>query len=504
MAMKRYLHQITADEAVAVIKSVPPLKSSHRIPIAHAVGHRLAKSLYAEYSVPEVPVSAMDGFAVLAGDTIGAGDQTPRTLTQFARVNTGNVIPPGFDAVIRVEDVWFTGEGPNEITTRRSVNQGTNVRPAGEDIKVGQLILPAGAIIRSFDIGAIASYGITWVDVSSLSIGILPTGTELIPPGERPAPGQVVESNTIMAEAYLRQFGVDVVRYPPVVDNPVLIRGSLERILEENDIAIISAGSSAGTKDFTATVIAELGDLLFHGVAMKPAKPAMFGVIRKKPVFGLPGYPLSAQTVLRVFVRELLEAWGWFGPREEYITVRLGDSIASEGGIDEFSLHAAARIGDQYVAIPQSRGASVQMTGVRSNVVIRTPHGVEGFEAGEEVTALLSVPKEELDHTVLIAGVYDPAVERLAECAECAGIHVRTGNFSSMSGLMLLQKNSCHAVCITGDADLSILGDSAIETRTLAGSAKLICRKEMTNDPLMHKLLAILTTDAYRSKTGCR
>lgn len=497
--MKRYLHQITVDEAVAIIRNVAPRASSRRMSVVKAVGHQLAESLYAQYSVPEVPVSAMDGFAVRSADTIGAGEQAPVVLREFARLNTGNVIPKEYDAVIRVEDVWMEGMGPDTITVRKSVNPGTNIRAAGEDIKRGQLILPSGTLIRPFDVGAITSYGITHVNVSRISVGILPTGTELVLPGTCPLPGQVVESNTAMAEAYLRGFGIDVVRYPPVVDNPVLIRGALERLLAKNDIAIVSAGSSAGTKDFIASVIAEMGDLLFHGVAMKPAKPAMFGVIDQKPVFGLPGYPLSAQTVLQVFVRELLEAWGWTGPAQEYVPVRLGDSISSEGGIDEFSLHAAARIGDHYAVIPQSRGASVQMTGVRSNCVIRIPFGIEGFEVGDEVPALLTVPREELDRTVLIAGIYDPALERLVEMAIQRGIRVRTGNFSGLSGLLLLARNACHAVCIMGTADLAVLNGAGVVIKPLAGSAKLVLRSEMTKDPLMQILFAVMDAGSFRS-----
>ncbi|MDV0443700.1 molybdopterin-binding protein [Methanorbis rubei] len=499
MAMKRYLHQITVNEAVEVIKSIPPHTTIRRVPVIESVGHKLAQSIYAEYSVPEVPVSAMDGFAVKSSQTVKAGDQTPLTLKNFAQVNTGNVIPKEFDAVIRVEDVWFEGSS-EAITIRKSVNPGTNVRAAGEDIRAGQLILPAGTIIRPFDVGAIASYGITHVSVRSVSVGILPTGTELIMPGERPAPGQVVESNTTMAEAYLRQFGVGVIRYPPVVDNPVLIRGALEKILAENDIAIVSAGSSAGTKDFTAKVIAELGELLFHGVAVKPAKPAMFGLVGKKPVFGLPGYPLSAQTVLRLFVGELLESWGWKRPRHAYINVRLGDSISSEGGIDEFSLHAAARIGSDYAAIPQSRGASVQMTGVRSNIVIQIPNGIEGFEAGEIVPALLAVPIEELDRTVLIAGVYDASIEALTELAVKKDIRIRTGNFNGLSGLMLLMKNACHLVCITDSSDLAVLGDLPIVQHKITKNAVLVCRKEMENDPLTKTVLELADSAEFRKK----
>jgi putative molybdopterin biosynthesis protein len=502
MTMKRCLHQITVHEAVTIIKNISPRGSSYHVPVVKSVGHKLAESLYAHYSVPEVPVSAMDGFAIRSTNTIDAKEQTPIHLREFVRLNTGNVIPKEFDAVVRVEDALFDGDDPNEIVVRKLINPGTNVRTTGEDIKKGQLILPAGTVIRSFDVGAIASYGITHVNVSRISVGILPTGTELILPGTRPLPGQVVESNTTMAEAYISEFGVEVARYPPVGDNPVLIREALKRLLSENDIAIVSAGSSAGTKDFTASVIADMGKLLFHGVAMKPAKPAMFGVIEGKPVFGLPGYPLSAQTVLRLFVRELLEEWGWKGPVQDFTHVQLGDSISSDGDVDEFSLHAAARVGNRYVVIPQSRGASVQMTGIRSNVVIHIPHGVEGFEAGNEVTALLTVPREELDKTVLIAGVYDPVLDTLAEAAMKADIRVRTGNFSGSSDLLLLLKNCCHAVCITDSADLTMLNDTKIfirsfKTKKHTTSARLVYRAEMEGDPLMRKLFAVMDSTEF-------
>jgi putative molybdopterin biosynthesis protein len=223
----------------------------------------------------------------------------------------------------------------------------------------------------------------------------------------------------------------------------------------------------------------------------------MFGVIQGKPVFGLPGYPLSAQTVLRLFVRELLEGWGWIGPVQEFVHVRLGNSISSEGGLDEFCPHAVARMGDGYVAIPQPRGASMQMTGVRSNAVIRIPYGVEGFEVGDEVLALLTVPREELDQTVLITGVCDPILDTLAETAMKIGIHIRTGNFSGLSGLLLLSRNCCHAVCILNDADLVVLGDTRVFVRPFVErrhctSAKLVFRVEMMREPLIQKLFAVM------------
>lgn len=219
--VKRYLDQITLEKAVEMIQKIPPVVGSRHLPLDDSCGHILAESLYAKYSVPEVPTAAMDGFAVRSQETSSAGDQDPVTLTNFERANTGNVIAKEFDAVIKVEDAWFEGDDPTKIVIRKSINPGTNVRPIGEDIRKDQMILPAGSKILPFNIGAIATYGFTSVKVKRILIGIIPTGTELITPGTRPAPGQVVESNTVMAEVYLRQFGADIVRYPAVTDNKV-------------------------------------------------------------------------------------------------------------------------------------------------------------------------------------------------------------------------------------------------------------------------------------------
>ncbi|HKM41137.1 MAG TPA: molybdopterin-binding protein, partial [Methanocorpusculum sp.] len=349
----------------------------------------------------------------------------------------------------------------------------------GEDIKKDQLILPAGAKILPFNIGAIAAYGITSIKVKRICAGIIPTGTELISPGTRPAPGQVVESNTIMAEAYLRQFGIDVIRYPPVVDNRVLIHGAVEKAADECDIIIISAGSSAGTKDYTSSVISEMGKVLFHGISMKPAKPAMFGIINKKPVFGLPGYPLAAQTVLRVLIAELLDSWGWTGPEKQTVPVVLGSPVSSEGGMDEFGLYAAARMGDHYTAIPLSRGASVQMTGVRSNSIVHIPIGVEGYEAGEIVDAFLQVPKEELDHTILIAGVYNESIDRLTEKCMKEGIRIRAAPASGISALILLMNGACHLASVSNGEDISICGTD--KNTGKLGNLILVSKKEIAD-----------------------
>ncbi len=185
-----------------------------------------------------------------------------------------------------------------------------HIRPAGEDIGESEMALPSGHRIRPHDTGALAAYGITEVPVLTVRIGLIPTGSELVTHGTRPAPGQVVESNTVMAEAMLGALGATCTRYPMVKDNPADIKKILQQAVRENDIVIISAGSSAGTKDFTADVIAELGEVLVHGIAIKPGKPAIIGRIDTKPVIGMPGYPLSALTVLRELVTPLVHAFG--------------------------------------------------------------------------------------------------------------------------------------------------------------------------------------------------
>jgi putative molybdopterin biosynthesis protein len=285
--VKRYLELRSLDEALALLTTsfaVP--RRTEKVPIMQAAGRVVAEPIFAKYSVPAVNISAMDGIAVRSRDTIGASDRNPVTLKHCARVNTGNIIPPEFDAVIMIEDVWESG---SRFQVRRAAVPWQHVRPAGEDIKENKLVLPRGHLIRPFDIGALVTYGITSIEVLAVNVGIIPTGSELVPLGVRPGPGQVVESNTVMAQVFLSQMGAHCTRLPIVQDDPDLIRESIRTAIRENDVVLISAGSSAGTRDFTESVIRSLGELIFHGVAVKPGKPVMLGKIDGKPVLGLPG-----------------------------------------------------------------------------------------------------------------------------------------------------------------------------------------------------------------------
>ncbi|MDD1691435.1 MAG: molybdopterin biosynthesis protein [Methanoregula sp.] len=441
--VKRYLDLRSLDEALTLLRdsfTIP--RYTEKIPVVQAVGRVVAEPVFATYSVPEVSISAMDGIAVRSRDTIGASDRNPITLEHHARVNTGNVIPPEFDAVIMIEDVWEAG---SSFQIRRAAAPWQHIRPAGEDIKENKLVLPRGHVIRPFDIGALVTYGITTIEVLSVRVGIIPTGSELVPPGVRPKPGQVVESNTVMAQVFLSQMGAHCTRLPIVQDEPDLIREAMRKAVRENDLVLISAGSSAGTRDFTESVIRSLGELVFHGVAVKPGKPVMLGKVEGKPVLGLPGYPLAAQTVLREFAAPLLESWG-FAPAPRYpVTARLAQAITSDPGFDEFVPLFVGRIGTTLYGMPHGKGGFAQMATVKSNGYTHIPAPVEGYEAGTELEVLLTTDIGSIERTLFFTGTLDPALEELANLAHDNGLFIHATNPGNIAGFLALGSNTCHA-----------------------------------------------------------
>ncbi|MDD1668744.1 MAG: molybdopterin biosynthesis protein [Methanomicrobiales archaeon] len=440
--VKRYLSLTPLGEARELLgRSFTFTPSTERIPVANATGRVTASPIFARFSVPGAHLAAMDGIAVPAEETFGASEQRPVTLRGAVRVNTGNLLPPGSDAVIMIEDVRIDGD---RFTIRKPASPWQHVRPVGEDIGETEMILPSRHRIRPHEIGALAAYGITELEALTVRVGLIPTGTELVPLGERPGQGQVVESNTIMAAAWLAAMGACCTRYPLTPDDPGLIRSRLEEAADENDVVIISAGSSAGTRDFTADAIADLGEVLLHGVAMKPGKPVILGRIRGKPVIGLPGYPLSAVTVLRELVTPLL---AWYGlPRdpEPAVTAILASTLASEIGVEEFVFLSLAKIGGRWVAVPHGRGAGVQMSGVRANAYLSIDAASEGREAGEEVSAHLMVPEAEAENALILTGSHDPALDLLADRLAQAGIELHSAHQGSMGGLIALKKRVCH------------------------------------------------------------
>jgi len=441
--VKRYLDLISLDDARTLLRetfsSEPRVEN---VPVEEAAGRVTAAPIHARVSSPAVHLSAMDGIAVKSEETRGAADQRPVTLDHAIRVNTGGVIPQGFDAVVMIEDVWEEG---GRYTIRKPAPPWQHVRPVGEDIGIHEMILPSRHPIRPHELGALASYGIGEVPVLALTATVIPTGSELVPTGTLPPPGTAVESNSLMAAAMLRQMGVDCRRSPIVPDDRDRIREAFARAAAESDLLLVSAGSSAGTRDYTADTVRELGEVLAHGVAIKPGKPVIIGRIADTPVIGLPGYPLAAFTVVREIVRPFLSGYGFPLPAEDTITARLTTTLQSDLGTDEFVLLSAGRIGDEWVAAPLSRGAGVQSSAVRANARLTIPAPAEGIAAGETVTATLMVERAAAMRTVLCTGSHDPSLDVLADLAARRGATLSSAHVGSMGGILALRARTCHA-----------------------------------------------------------
>ena len=357
---------------------------------AGAAGRVTAGPVYSFLTIPATDIAVRDGFAVVSGETSGAGGGNSAPLRNPHRVNTGNAIPPGYDGVVMIEDVigsdgaWYT---------EKPVRPGEHIHPAGSEIRQGDLILPAGHQIRPCDIGALLSYGITAVEVREVRIGLVPTGSELVGAGERPGPGGAVESNTAASAALLGEAGAACTRYGIVRDDPGQLRQAIKNGIRENDLLLISAGSSAGTRDFTARIIGDLGDVLVHGIAMKPGEPAIIGRIDGKPVIGLPGYPIAALTAVRELALPLLAAWGFLPRPAERLSARLARTVTVDPGYDEFVLLTVSRAGDRCIATPLPRGGRTQMAMVRANAYLHVPRGTGDICAGTEIEVSLTGPR---------------------------------------------------------------------------------------------------------------
>jgi putative molybdopterin biosynthesis protein len=439
----RYLNVMPFDDALALLaREFSCTPHIMQVPLEEAPGRITAGPIFARYSVPPIHLAAMDGIAVKSRDTIGAREQSPVTITDYVRVNTGNIIPPGYDAVIMIEDVW---DADGKYTIRKAAGLWQHIRPAGEDLGESEMVMPSRHTVRPYEVGALATYGITTIDAITVRVGLIPTGSELIAAGTRPALGQVVESNTLMAKAMLEKVGARCTRYPFVEDTPEKIRDAIVRACNENDIVIVSAGSSAGTKDYTADVIAKLGKVLVHGIAMKPGKPAIIGRIDNKPVIGLPGYPLAALTVVRELVLPLVSHYGLESPQPEIVDGQMAVTLPKDISTEEFVLCAIGSVGTRRIITPLSRGAAVQMSAVRANALIRIPAGSEGLEKGEYVTATLLQPRNNVDRALLLTGSHDPVLDYLADLLTGRGVDLHSSHVGSMGGIVALMNDECHA-----------------------------------------------------------
>lgn len=441
-ARQKYLEHLA--EQGALVPGPP-----EEIASAEAVGRVTAEPVFAAVSSPHFHASAMDGLAVRAGDTFGATETTPLTLrvgVDAHVVDTGDPLPPDCNAVIMIEDVHWTGEDTFEITTAAFPWQ--YVRVIGEDLVATEMIVPANHLIRPVDIGGLLAGGVTRIKVHPRPrVAFIPTGTEVVEPGGELRPGDIVEYNSRVLGALVREWGADFMRWDIVPDEYDRLRTALQAAIETADLVIINAGASAGREDFSAHLIGDLGRVLIHGVGIKPGKPVILGEIGGKPVFGIPGYPVSAVLNCELFVRPVVYARvGRVEPPRSRVSALLSRRVVSPMGVDEFVRVKLGKVGDKIICTPLGRGAGLILTMIRADGLLVVPRLNEGFEAGQtvEVELLRSLP--EIEETTMVIGSHDIALDVLANRlkAKYPEASLSSAHVGSLGGLLALRRGEAH------------------------------------------------------------
>lgn len=418
------------------------------VPVRDACGRVTAGPVYARICAPHYPASAMDGIALAAKATFGASETTPVTLAEgdFVVVDTGDPIPDGCDAVVMVEDVVRQEDGAVRLYAPASPRQ--HVRQVGEDVCAGEMILPSHAAISPAAIGAMLAAGVLEVEVLCRPVvGIIPTGDEIVPPTADPRPGDIVEFNSSIFSAMLDQWGAVPRTFPIVPDEKAAILESVRSALDQCDIVLLNAGSSAGREDYSAAVMREVGEVLYHGIAMKPGKPAILGCRGKKPILGVPGYPVSGILVLTELLKPLLEDWYRTAPREEpREEAILSRAVVSGLKYQEFVRVRLGKVGGKLTASPLSRGSGVVSSFMKADGILEIPQGVEGFEAGSAVQVRLLRPAAELENTLVAIGSHDPLLDEAADLLHLAdpSLSMSSTHVGSMGGIMAVRRGETH------------------------------------------------------------
>ncbi len=484
--MSVYLHDVPLGEAQArfdaalTAAGLGEALGNETIPLdERGLGRVLAEAAWARISSPHFHAAAMDGFAVRATDTEGASESRPVKLTYGAQaeyVDTGDRLPEQFNAVIPIEltepldsDGNRAGDirRPSSIRIRAAMPPWQHVRVMGEDMVATELAMPVGRVLRPVDLGAIAASGHSEVVVARKPrVAIFPTGDEIVPIGANLQPGEILETNSIMLAAQVQAWGGEATRFPILPDDPQKIAAKLKEAAPDFDLLLLLAGSSAGSEDYSARVVAELGELLVHGVAVRPGHPVILGMAHVKsksvPIIGVPGFSVSAALTGEIFVEPLLARWlGRPAHHPQVMEAELTRKVTSPGGDDDYLRVVVGRVGKRILAAPLSRGAGILSSLARADGLVVLPRGVQGAEAGEKVDVRMYRSPAEIEDTIFCVGSHDFALDLLAQFLSPLGRRLVSAHVGSVGGLIALQRGEAHTAGshlldpITGDYNVS-------------------------------------------------
>ncbi len=414
-----------------------------------AYGRITWEGVFAKYSSPNYNASAMDGIAVRYKKTLEATETNPVKLKKdedYKIIDTGDPIREPFNSVIMIEDVVEIDENTVEIISPAFPWQ--HVRQIGEDIVAGEMIIPSKHKIRPVDVGGIISGGVEKIKVyQKPKVGIIPTGTEIVDLGKDLEEGDIIESNSRIFQGLVLEYGGEPNRYQPVVDEYQLIKKAVEKAVEENEVTIINAGSSAGTEDYTRDIIAELGEVVVHGLAIKPGKPAILGIVKGKPVIGIPGYPVSAYFVFENIAREIIKKYlGELKEEKGYIKATLARRIVSNLKQEEYVRIKLGKVDNKIIATPLKRGAGVTMSLINADGVLTIPKEYEGIEKGETVKIELMTDIKDIENTIVSIGSHDLIIDLMRDelHRKYPEFSISSAHTGSMGGIMALRNDETH------------------------------------------------------------
>ncbi|HUK93304.1 MAG TPA: gephyrin-like molybdotransferase Glp [Methanomicrobiales archaeon] len=399
--MSLFLRVVTLEEAVRVVRKIAPHPPEEEVPLRESLHRVLARKVRAAEDIPGFARTTVDGYAVRASETVGAGESLPSILRMAGEVPmgsepgrplgrgegiylpTGAMLPDGADAAVMIE---YTERIGAEILVKRPVAPGENVILAGEDFPKGAAILPKGTHLSPRDVGILAAAGYERIEVNRRPvIGIISTGNELVPVDAAPGPGEVRDANGPMCAAFVEESGCSPRSYGIIRDDRISLGGAVDRAVEECDAVLISGGSSKDVRDLAAAIIAEKGEVLVHGIGIAPGKPTIIGRAGGRPVIGLPGHPASAYVILHTLAGPLLGLMSGAPRPERKIRAILAENIPSQKGRVEF---VRVRLEGGRV-IPCFGKSGLLNTFAGSAGLIQVPAESEGLESGESVEVIL-------------------------------------------------------------------------------------------------------------------
>ena len=455
-----YLSNVELSQAVdgflAELSSRGAGVGTEMVPAVEALGRITAVPVYAHISAPHYHACAMDGVALDAKVTFGATATTPVTVaaSDYIVVDTGDPLPASCDAVVMIEDVVFPeGVDASELGTCPIVLHAasapwSNVRQIGEDICAGEMLLTSNVRIEPAAMGAMLAAGVMNVEVLALPrVGIIPTGDEVVAPSDNPKPGDVMEFNSTIFSGMVRQWGGEPVVYPIVPDKPELVRAALQQAVDECDVVLLNAGSSAGRDDYSARVVSEVGDVLFHGIAIKPGKPAILGCAGPKAIIGVPGYPVSGIVVIEELLKPILELLsGCAVGYDQVAEATLARPCTSSLKYQEYVRVRLGQVGDKMVATPLPRGAGVVTSFVKADGMLTIPQNSEGYEAGETVRVRLLRPLEDIQQSLVVIGSHDPLIDEVAQLMHAGWpeLSVASTHVGSMGAIVAAKRGENH------------------------------------------------------------